>query len=95
MNITKMIILSQSYNATVLYFHNNSFLEHVHCIKPIISAKRKFTQSNILPHNGFNNLFPTIQETNHFMEVGWLKKIKCMVMHQYPTCDLHLVHRKR
>ena len=29
---------------------------------------------SILPHNGFNNLFPTVQETNHFMEVGWLKK---------------------
>ena len=49
----------------------------------------------ILPHNGFNNLFPTVQEINHFMEVGWLKKLKCIVMYQYPTCDMHLVHRKR
>ena len=54
-----------------------------------------FNHSRILPHNGFNNLFPTVQETNHFMEVGWLekkkkkKKIKCMVMYQYPTCDMH------
>ena len=33
-----------------------------------------FSQSSILPHNGFNNLFPAVQETNQFMEVGWLKK---------------------
>ena len=65
------------------------------CIKPIISPKLKFNQSSILPHNGFNNLFPTVQETNHFMEVGWLKKMKWMVMYQYPTCDVHFVKRKR
>ena len=29
---------------------------------------------SILPHIGFNNMFPTVQETNHFTEVGWLKK---------------------
>ena len=22
------------------------------------------------------------------------KKINCMVMYQYPTCDMHFVHRK-
>ena len=43
------------------------------CIKPIISPKRKFNQSSILPHNGLNNLFPTVPETDHFMEAGWLK----------------------
>ena len=42
----------------------------------MISPKRKFNQSSILPHNGFNNLFTTVQETTHFMEVGWLKKTK-------------------
>ena len=37
-------------------------------------------------------LFPTVQETNRFMEIGWLKKKKkkekkkCMVMYQYTTC---------
>ena len=86
-------ILGQSYNATVFYFDNISFLAHV--FKPIISPKRKFNQSSILLHNGFNNLLPTLQETNHFVEVGWLKKMKCMVMYQYPTCDMHFVHRKR
>ena len=39
-------------------------------------SQTKFNQSGILPHNGFNNLFSTIQETNHFTEVGWLKKTK-------------------
>ena len=66
------------------------------CIKPIISPKRKFNQSSILPHNGFNNMFPSVQETNHFMEVVWLKKkMKCMVLYQYPICDMHFVQRKR
>ena len=56
-------ILSQSYKATVFYFDNISFLE-------LILNQLKFNQSSILPHNGFNNAFPTVQETNHFMEVG-------------------------
>ena len=38
---------------------------------------------------------PTVQETNYFTDVGWLKKMKCMVMYQYPTCDMHFVQRKR
>ena len=42
----------------------------------MISPKRKFSKSSILPHNSFNNLFPTVQETNRFLEVGWLKKKK-------------------
>ena len=33
-----------------------------------------FNQSSILPHDVFNNMFPTVQETNHFMELGLLKK---------------------
>ena len=47
-------------------------------------------------YNGLNKLLPTIQETNHLMEVRWLKKlkIKCMVMYLYPTCDMHFVYRK-
>ena len=53
-----------------------------------ISLKRKFYQFyQPLPQNGFNNLLPTVQETNHFTEEGWLKKIKCMV--QYPVYDMH------
>ena len=60
--------LSQSYNATVFYFDTISFLEHV--LNQLFISKREFSQSRILPHNGFNNLIPTVQETNHFMEVG-------------------------
>ena len=30
-----------------------------------------------------------------FLEVGWFKIIKCMVMNQYSTCNMHFVHRKR
>ena len=33
------------------------------CIKPIGSTKLKFNQSSIFAHNGFNNLFQTVQET--------------------------------
>ena len=64
------------------------FLEHV-------SNQIFISNESILPHNGFNNLFPTVQETNHFTEVGWLKKMKCMEMYRYPTCDMHFVQRKR
>ena len=75
-SITVIILLlyklSKSYNATVLYFAKYLFSRA--CIKPIIFSKQKFNQLSNLPHNGFNNLFPTVQETNHFMEVGWLKK---------------------
>ena len=39
-----------------------------------LEASRLLIQSSISLHNGFNNLFPTVQETNFFMEVGWLKK---------------------
>ena len=42
-----IIILSQSYNAAVFYFDNISFSRA--CIKLIISPKRKFNQSSILP----------------------------------------------
>ena len=56
------------------------------CIKPVISPNRKFNQSSILSHSGFNNMFPTVQGTNHFVEVGWLKKMKHIVLYQYPTC---------
>ena len=46
-----------------------------------------FNQSSILPHNDFKNLFPTVQETNHFMEVDWLKKK--MEMHgDVPISDM-------
>ena len=78
------VIQSQSYNAIVFYFDNISFSSA--CFKSIISPKRMFSQSSILPYNGFNNLFPTVEEANHFMEVRWLKKMKSMVMCQYPTC---------
>ena len=83
-------ILSQINNATVFYFNTIS------CVKPIISPKRRFSESSILPYNGFNNLFRTVKKTNRFMEVGWLKKkMKGMVMYQYPTREMHFVHRKR
>ena len=85
-------ILRQSYNATVFYFDNISFLVYV---LNQLFHQNEFNQSNILPRNGFKNLFPTVQETIHLMEVGWLKKMKCMVMYQYPTCDIHFVHHKR
>ena len=65
MRITRNI-LRQSYNSAVFRFDNISFSRA--CIQPIISSERTFNQSSILPHNGFNNLFPTAQETNHFME---------------------------
>ena len=58
-------------------------------------SQTMLNQSSIFPHNGLKNLFPTVQETNHFMEVGWLKKMKCMVMYQYPTCGMNFVHRNR
>ena len=89
-------ILSQSYNATVFNFDNICFPRT--CIKLIIYPKRKFNQSSILPHSGFHDLFPTVQETTHLTAEGWLKKkkkMKCMVMYQYPTCDMHFVQRKR
>ena len=81
--LRKYYILSQRYKATVFYFDNVSFLENNY------SSKTK-TQS--VSHNGFNNLFPTVKETNYFTEVGWLKKkMKCMLMYQYSTCDTHFV----
>ena len=43
---------------------------------------------------GFNTFFPTVQETNHFMEVGCLKK-KCILIDQFAGCDLYFVHHKR
>ena len=65
-------ILSQSYKATVFCFDNISFLEHV-SNQLFLPNERSISQAS-LPHNGINNLFPTVQETNHFTEVGWLKK---------------------
>ena len=83
-------ILSQIYNATVFYLGNISFLDHA--LNQLFLSNES---SIILPHNGFKNLFPTVQETNHFMEVWWLKKFKLMLMYQYPTCDMHFKQRKR
>ena len=48
-------ILSQSYNATVYISDNISFLAHV------LSQLFLPNESVILPHNGFNNRFPTVQ----------------------------------
>ena len=40
-------------------------------------------------------ILPCAKDPNiPFLEVEWLKK-KCMVMYQYPTCDMHFVHLKR
>ena len=52
----------------MFYFDNISFLTH-------LLNQLFINQSCILPHNGFNNLFSTVQETNHFMEVRWLKRM--------------------
>ena len=51
-------------------------------------GKVALDKSSILPHNGFNNLFPTVQETNHFMEVGWLKKKKKKKKKNEIHCDV-------
>ena len=71
-------IMCVSHNMDHIYWaeviNQLCYLFSVACIKIIISPKQKFSQPSIFPHNGFNNLFPTVQETNHFMEVGWLKK---------------------
>ena len=40
----------------------------------LVFPNKTLNHSSILLHNGFNNMFPTVQDTNHFMEVGWLKK---------------------
>ena len=66
-----------------------SFLAHV--LNPIISPNWKFNQSSILPHKRYK-LFPTVKKTFYGSRV--VEKIKCMVMYQYPTCDVHFVHRK-
>ena len=61
-------ILSQS----LFHFDNVSFLAQV--LNQLFLPNESFNQSSILPHNGFTNLFSTVQETNRFMEVEWLKK---------------------
>ena len=40
------------------------------------SKNESSISQSILPHNGFNNLFPTVQETTPFMMVGWLKEMR-------------------
>ena len=69
-------ILIQSYNATVFYFDKISFLAHVLNQWFLLNGSSISQASHRIMDNGFNNLFPTVQETTHFMEVGWLKKNK-------------------
>ena len=37
----------------------------------------------------FYHMPPTGQETVNFIDEGWQEKMKCMVMFQYLTCDMH------
>ena len=57
-------ILSQSYNATVFYFDNVSFLEHV------LNQLFLPNESSIRQASYRTMVLPTVQETNHFTEVG-------------------------
>ena len=38
--------------------------------------------------------FPTVQEINHFMEIGCLTKMKCILVYQFPACGLYFVQRR-
>ena len=49
----------------------------------------------IPPGGGGGSIASLRSKTNHFMEVGWLKRMKSMVMYQYLTYDKLFVHRKR
>ena len=58
-------------------FDNTSFLAHVFN-QLFISTKVQSVKH--LTAQWFNNLFRTVKKTNHIMEVGWLKRMKCMAM---------------
>ena len=64
-----------------------------HILSQSYNATVFYYQLSTLPHNDFNNLFPTVQETNHLMEVGWLKKNE--LNGDVPVSHMHFVQRKR
>ena len=56
--------------------------------------KQKFNQSSLLIHNSFNNLFPTVQETNHFMYGGGVVE-KNEINGDVPVSEIHFVQPKK
>ena len=76
-------VLSQIYNVTALFWQSLRASEYK---KPTIDQKQNFNQLSIALHNNFNSFFKTVQETNHFMAVGCLKKeMICILICQFPA----------
>ena len=64
--------------------HSQTLVKNVTCVKIL--------QLLFVSHGSFALIFLSVS----FLPcLGWLKKMKCMVMYQYSTCDMHFVHRKR
>ena len=87
-------ILCQSYNATVFYFDNVSLLAHVfnQLFLPNESSISQATYRRMV----LTICFQLFKKQTILWRWGWgLKKMKCMVMYRYPTCDMNFVHRKR
>ena len=68
----------------MFYFDSISFLADV------FNQLLLLNESSI-PHNGFKGLFPTVQEINHFMEVGWLKNNE--IHGDVPVSDMRYAFR--
>ena len=89
-----LCILSQSYNATVFYFDNISFLAHVlvQLFLPNESSVSQASYRTMVLKQSVSNC--SRNKPFHGGGVVEKKKMKCMVMYQYPTCDMYFVHRK-
>ena len=86
-------VLSQSYNATVFYFDNVSFLEH-ELNQLFLPNESSISQASYLIMV-VTICFQLFKKQTIFGDSVVETKMKWMVMYQYPTCDMHCVHRKR
>ena len=80
-------ILSQTYNASLFLFAY--FFVNAHVLsKSFHLINSSFSQAS--NQIGFN----TGQKNKKNFDEGCTEKMKCMVMFQYSTCDMHFWHRK-
>ena len=80
------------YNVTVVYFDNITELANI-TSQIFIQNKTSISEASF-DTNFFFLFFPTVQEINHFMEIGCLAKMKCILVYQFPACGLYFVQRR-
>ena len=96
-NVFSQNVYSQNCLLLKCLLCQNVYSKNVYCAK--MSTPKMSTMYNIFQHcivDAFSLLVPWYNSHRCFLLLILCHgQMKCMVMYQYPTCDMHFVHRKR